>query len=79
MNTFDPKDKQSKDITNNDISSDITPEDDKRVEGSWSDEDDEDFDDQTEARNALHDIQEGANMDDPTPEDDDHLPDDFLN
>ncbi|RYY32603.1 MAG: hypothetical protein EOP46_18575 [Sphingobacteriaceae bacterium] len=79
MNTLDPKDKQSKDITNSDISQDITPENDQPVEGSWDDEEDEDFDDQTESRTALNDVQEGGNMDLPAPEDDDHLPDDFLN
>ncbi|RCH54192.1 hypothetical protein DJ568_12885 [Mucilaginibacter hurinus] len=48
------------------------------VEGNLGDEDDEDFDDLAEAREDMQNVAEGANLDEPLPEDDDHLPDDDL-
>jgi hypothetical protein len=45
------------------------PGNDNPIEGDWNDEDDEDFDDRLDAIN---------NLDIPSPEDDDHLPDDDL-
>ncbi|WP_184546081.1 hypothetical protein [Mucilaginibacter sp. FT3.2] len=48
------------------------------IEGDWEDEDDEDFDDQLDAEDDLHEIQVGDDMGEPDPEDDDHLPDDDL-
>ncbi|RYF85593.1 MAG: hypothetical protein EOO03_13025 [Chitinophagaceae bacterium] len=48
------------------------------TEGNLGDEDDEDFDDLAEAREDMQNVAEGANLDEPTPEDDDHLPDDDL-
>ena len=47
-------------------------------EGSWDDEDDDDFDDEMESRNDLHEIRVGDDVNEPDPEDDDHLPDDDL-
>jgi hypothetical protein len=52
--------------------------DDDEIEGDWDDEDDEDFDDQLDAESDLHDMQTGNDIDDPDPDDDDHLPDDDL-
>ncbi|WP_439696179.1 hypothetical protein ACFGVS_25930 [Mucilaginibacter sp. AW1-7] len=48
------------------------------IEGDWDDEDDEDFDDQLDAESDLREIQTGNDIDEPGPEDDDHLPDDDL-
>ena len=53
-------------------------EDDEAVEGDWNDEDDEDFDDQVEDKNDMHEIRVGDDVREPDPEDDDHLPDDDL-
>ncbi|MGY4539059.1 hypothetical protein ACVW0P_003485 [Mucilaginibacter sp. UYNi724] len=44
------------------------------VEGDWDDEEDEDFDDQTESLNDLHEIQVDDDIGEPDPEDDDHMP-----
>ncbi len=52
--------------------------DDDDIEGDWNDEEDEDFDDQLDAESDLHEIQVGDDVDEPDPEDDDHLPDDDL-
>jgi len=54
-------------------------EDDEIVEGDWDDEDDEDFDDQMENENDLHEIRVDDDLGEPDPEEDDHLPDDELN
>jgi hypothetical protein len=48
------------------------------IEGDWEDEDDEDFDDQLDAEDDLHEIQAGDGVNEPDPEDEDHLPDDDL-
>lgn len=48
------------------------------VEGDWDDEDDEDFDDQVEDKDDMHEIRVGDDVREPDPEDDDHLPDDDL-
>ena len=48
------------------------------LEGSWDDEEDEDFDDQMESRNDLNEIRVGDDIGEPDPEDADHLPDDDL-
>ncbi|WP_374950491.1 hypothetical protein [Mucilaginibacter sp.] len=53
-------------------------EDKEPVEGDWNDEDDEDFDDQVESENDLHEVRVGDDVREPDPEDDDHLPDDDL-
>jgi hypothetical protein len=53
-------------------------DDDLPVEGDWDDEEDEDFDDQTESTNDLHEIQVDDDLGEPDPEDDDHLPDEEL-
>ena len=53
-------------------------EDDEPVEGDWNDEQDEDFDDQMESENDLHEIRVGDDVREPNPEEDDHLPDDDL-
>jgi hypothetical protein len=52
--------------------------DDDEIEGDWDDEDDEDFDDQLDAESDLNEIQTGNDIDEPDPDDDDHLPDDDL-
>jgi hypothetical protein len=44
------------------------------VEGDWEDEEDDDFDDQTESTNDLHEIQVDDDINEPDPEDDDHMP-----
>jgi hypothetical protein len=48
------------------------------VEGDWDDEEDEDFDDQTESVNDLHEIEVDDDLGEPDPEDDDHLPEEEL-
>ncbi|TFF40815.1 hypothetical protein [Mucilaginibacter psychrotolerans] len=53
-------------------------EDDEVLEGDWYDEEDEDFDDQVEDRDEMHQIRVGDDVREPDPEDDDHLPDDDL-
>ena len=53
-------------------------DDDLPVEGDWDDEEDEDFDDQTESTNDLHEIQVDDDLGEPDPEDDDHLPEEEL-
>ena len=53
--------------------------DDEIVEGDWEDEEDEDFDDQMENENDLHEIRVDDDLGEPDPEEDDHLPDDELN
>ena len=52
--------------------------DDDEIEGDWDDEDDEDFDDQLDAESDLNEIQTGNDIEEPDPDDDDHLPDDDL-
>lgn len=54
------------------------PDEGNALEGSWDDEEDEDFDDQTEAIDDLNEIRAGDDLGEPDPEDDDHLPDDDL-
>jgi len=54
------------------------PRGDDPIEGDWNDEDDEDFDDQLDAEDDLHEIQVDDDLGEPDPEDDDHLPDDDL-
>ena len=49
--------------------------DDDEFESDWEDEDD-DLDDELD---DLHEIQVDDDLNEPDPEDDDHLPDDFLN
>lgn len=49
------------------------------LEGDWDDEEDEDFDDQLETENDLHEIRVDDDLGEPDPEEDDHLPDDDLN
>ncbi|MFA6087673.1 hypothetical protein [Mucilaginibacter sp.] len=44
------------------------------MDGDWNDEEDEDFDDQTESRNDLHEIQVDDDLGEPDPEEDDHMP-----
>ena len=67
-----------------DLSDDLNLNDDEPaglggpLEGSWDDEEDEDFDDQMESRNDLNEIRVGDDIGEPDPEDDDHLPDDDL-
>lgn len=56
----------------------VESSDEQPVEGSWDDEEDEDFDDAVEARNDLNEIRVGDDIGEPDPEDDDHLPDDDL-
>jgi hypothetical protein len=56
----------------------LPPGGDDEIEGDWGDEDDEDFDDQLDAESDMHEIRAGDNIDEPDPEDDDHLPDDDL-
>jgi len=46
------------------------------TEGDWGDEEDEDFDDLAEDEDDLNEIRVGDDLDEPDPEDDDHLPDD---
>ncbi|MFD0794334.1 hypothetical protein ACFQZX_11960 [Mucilaginibacter litoreus] len=55
-----------------------SPDEDMPREGSWGDEDDEDFDDETETRNDLHEIQVDDDLGEPNPEEDDHLPEEEL-
>ncbi|TWR27834.1 hypothetical protein FPZ42_01075 [Mucilaginibacter achroorhodeus] len=55
-----------------------TPDESLPKEGSWDDEEDEDFEDQTEWRNDLKEIRVGDDVNEPDPEDADHLPDDDL-
>ena len=45
------------------------------IEGDWNDEEDEDFDDQMEFEDDLHEIRTADDMGKPDPEDDDHMPD----
>jgi hypothetical protein len=49
-------------------------QEDEPVEGDWNDEEDEDFDDQTESVNDLHEIQVDNDLGEPDSEDDDHMP-----
>jgi hypothetical protein len=57
----------------------LTPPDEETpTEGDWNDEEDEDFDDQTESRNDLHEIQVDDDLGEPDAEEDDHLPDEEL-
>jgi len=56
----------------------LSPRNDEDIEGDWDDEDDEDFDDQLDAESDLHEIKVTEDVDEPDPEDDDHLPDDDL-
>ncbi|RFZ85816.1 hypothetical protein DYU05_09545 [Mucilaginibacter terrenus] len=53
-------------------------EDEEIVDGDWDDEEDEDFDDQMESTNDLHEIQVDDDLGEPDPEDDDHLPEEEL-
>ncbi len=48
------------------------------IEGDWKDEDDEDFDDQLDVEGDLHEIRVDDDLNEPNPEEDDHLPDDDL-
>lgn len=54
------------------------PDEDLPEEGSWGDEDDEDFEDQVEWRDDMNEIRAGDDINEPDPEYDDHLPDDDL-
>ncbi len=54
------------------------PDEDLPEEGSWGDEEDEDFEDQVEWRDDMNEIRAGDDLNEPDPEDDDHLPDDDL-
>jgi hypothetical protein len=57
----------------------LTPSYEERpTQGDWNDEEDEDFDDQMESTNDLHEIQVDDDLSEPDPEDDDHLPDEEL-
>ena len=47
-------------------------------EGDWNDEEDEDFDDQMESANDLHEIRVDDDLGEPDPEEDDHLPEEEL-
>jgi hypothetical protein len=51
-------------------------EDDGIEAADWSGEDDEDFDDQMQDEDDLHEIRVDDDLSEPDPEDDDHLPDD---
>ena len=63
---------------NGDLNLDNSESKNRPVEGDWNDEEDEDFDDETENTNDLHEIQVDDDLGEPDPEDDDHLPDDDL-
>ena len=54
------------------------PDEDDELEGDWNDEDDEDFDDRLDDIDDLNEIRAADDLDEPNPEDDDHLPDDDL-
>lgn len=47
-------------------------------EGDWDDEEDEDFDDQMESENDMHEIRVDDDLGEPDPEEDDHLPEEEL-
>ncbi|MEO8887613.1 MAG: hypothetical protein ABI367_16225 [Mucilaginibacter sp.] len=56
----------------------VMPDEDDELEGDWNDEEDEDFDDRLDDIEDLNEIRAADDMDEPDPEDDDHLPDDDL-
>lgn len=51
------------------------PAEDSPVEGDWNDEEDEDFDDQMELEEDMREIRTADDLEEPDPEDDDHMPD----
>jgi len=56
----------------------VSPDEDDDLEGDWNDEEDEDFDDQLDDIDDLNEIRTSDDLEEPDPEDDDHLPDDDL-
>jgi hypothetical protein len=81
MQLFNPH-TNSKEYESANIAEDLnlmsTNQENPAEEGDWDDEEDEDFDDQMESENDMHEIRVDDDLGEPDPEEDDHLPEEEL-